>query len=83
LAQNYPNPFNPSTKIAFSIPEKAVVTLRVFDILGRQIQTIMNQSLSAGDYEVNWITKGIPSGVYFYRLDAGKHSAVRKAILLK
>jgi len=83
LAQNYPNPFNPSTKIAFTIPERALVSLKVYDILGREIQTILQKPLGVGEYEVNWMTNGLPSGVYLYRLEAGKYVAVRKAVLLK
>jgi hypothetical protein len=83
LAQNFPNPFNPSTRITFTIPEQADATLKVFDILGREVQTLLKAALAPGEYEVNWISAGLPSGVYFYRLEAGKYAAVRKAVLLK
>ncbi len=66
LQQNYPNPFNPSTRIAFSIPNSSFVSLKVFDILGNEISTLVNRELTSGSYEVEFIGKEIPSGVYFY-----------------
>lgn len=81
LNQNYPNPFNPSTKISYSIPEEGKVKLTVFDILGRKIQTLVNEELSAGSYEVEFNTsassataKSFSSGVYFYRLQVSPSS---------
>jgi flagellar hook assembly protein FlgD len=94
LHQNYPNPFNPSTAIPFEISENAFVTLEVYDVLGREIQTLINQDLSAGAYTVRWdgqsdIGLPVPSGMYFVRLTAIEESgtrsfaATRKIVLLK
>jgi hypothetical protein len=83
LNQNYPNPFNPSTKIGFSLPIAADVTLKVFNVLGQTVETIHSGMLSAGSHEVSWESDGAPSGVYFYRL-ASKHGVMtRKMVLLK
>ncbi len=83
LKQNYPNPFNPTTTIQFSIAEKSNVKLTITDMLGREIQTLVNDELSAGSYNYNFNANNLPSGVYFYRLDAGKFSSVKKMILMK
>jgi hypothetical protein len=83
LYQNYPNPFNPTTTIQFSIPERTNVKLSIFDVLGREIQTIVNDELSAGTYKFNFNANYLSSGIYFYRLDAGKFSSVKKMILMK
>ncbi|MBU2446417.1 MAG: CotH kinase family protein [Bacteroidetes bacterium] len=85
LYQNYPNPFNPSTTIKFSIPHSAFVTLKVYDILGREIANLMNEYKSAGSYEVNFETSKyhLASGIYFIRLNAGKFESVIKTMLLK
>jgi hypothetical protein len=68
LEQNYPNPFNPRTTIAFSLPKSGKVTLKIFDALGKEITTLLNQNLSAGQYRAVWETPNVPAGVYFYRL---------------
>jgi fructose-specific component phosphotransferase system IIB-like protein len=85
LFQNYPNPFNPETTIKFSIPEKEYVSLKVYNILGKLIAVIMNDERERGTYRVNFNSDryNLSSGVYFYRLEAGKYSSVRKLILLK
>lgn len=83
LAQNYPNPFNPSTTISFQLPERSFVVLKVFDMLGREVATVVRQSLDAGFHEVEWNASREPSGVYYYRIDAGKNSAVKKLLLMK
>jgi hypothetical protein len=83
LAQNYPNPFNPSTKIEFRIADPGFVSLKVFDILGNEIATLVNDHKPAGGYEVEWNAAGFPSGVYFYRLDAGLYSEVKRMILIR
>jgi hypothetical protein len=83
LNQNYPNPFNPSTMITFTVPERALVTVRVFDILGREVATLLNTSLNPGDYEVPWNASGLTSGVYLLRVESGKYAATRKAVLIK
>ncbi len=81
--QNYPNPFNPSTKIVFMIPERALTTVRVYDIIGREVGTLLQANLEPGRYEVNWNAKELSSGLYFYRIESGKFVAVKKAVLLK
>lgn len=83
LNQNYPNPFNPSTTITFSIPSKQFVTLKVFDILGIEIASLINEELTAGSYNKNWNPSNISSGVYFYQLKAGNFSQTKKMILTK
>ncbi|MDY0079067.1 MAG: T9SS type A sorting domain-containing protein [Ignavibacteriaceae bacterium] len=83
LSQNYPNPFNPSTTISFTIPVKAMVMLKVFDNLGREIKTLVNEVKESGRYDVEFIASNLPSGVYFYKLQAGDFTASRKLILIK
>jgi photosystem II stability/assembly factor-like uncharacterized protein len=83
LKQNYPNPFNPSTRISFSIPQNSFVTLKVFDVLGNEIETLVNRDLEAGSYELEFIGKNLTSGVYFYNITAGDFSKTMKMILSK
>jgi len=87
LKQNYPNPFNPATKIRFSIPAGNEITrnidLSVFDVTGRLVKQLTNEKLKPGVYEVDFNASGLPSGVYFYRMNAGSFSDTRKMILLK
>ncbi len=83
LEQNYPNPFNPSTAISFQLPERSFVVIKIFDMLGREVATIMDQNMEAGVHEVEWNASQQPSGVYYYRIEAGKNSAVKKLLLLK
>jgi len=90
LEQNYPNPFNPTTKIKFTIPsvtlsevEGSLATMKVYDVLGREVATLVNEEKPEGTYEVEWNAAGLPSGVYFYRLLAGEYVNIKKMILLK
>ena len=83
LNQNYPNPFNPITRISYSIPENTFTTLKVYDILGNDIQTLVNRELPAGSYEVEFDGTGLPSGVYIYKLISGKFVKTLKMNLLK
>lgn len=83
LSQNYPNPFNPSTKIAYEIPFQEVVKLRVYDILGNMVTTLINQEKPAGSYEVEFNTSSLSSGIYFYTLQAGNFMETRKMVFLK
>ncbi|MGA9291323.1 MAG: ScyD/ScyE family protein [Ignavibacteriaceae bacterium] len=83
LYQNYPNPFNPSTTIKFSIPQASFVTLNVYDILGKQITTLVNNEKPAGNYSINFNASNLPSGVYFYRMQAGSFASTKKFVLLK
>ncbi|MEJ2194691.1 MAG: T9SS type A sorting domain-containing protein [Ignavibacteriaceae bacterium] len=83
LYQNYPNPFNPSTKIEFRIAESGYVSLKIYDILGNEIATLLNDEKPAGAYQVEWNAEGFSSGMYFYELVAGKMKETRKMILMK
>ncbi|MBN2029648.1 T9SS type A sorting domain-containing protein, partial [bacterium] len=83
LGQNYPNPFNPSTSIDYQLPEKVFVTLKIFDILGNEVETLVNGSQHAGNHSVQFNASNLPSGVYYYRLEAGMNQETRKLLLLK
>lgn len=88
LLQNYPNPFNPTTAIRFSIPRAGFVSLKVYDVLGREVRTLVNEVRNPGSYEVRFDAAGLPSGVYFYRLtatanDGKEFTSVKKLILTK
>jgi hypothetical protein len=83
LKQNYPNPFNPTTTIIYQIKELSFVTLKVFDVLGKEITTLVNNEKPVGSYEVEFNATSLPSGIYFYRLQAGSFVETRKMILLK
>ena len=83
LSQNYPNPFNPSTTIQFVVPERAFVTLAIYDVLGNTIETIVSETMSPGVHVVRWNATYFANGTYFYRLQAGEFSQTRKLVLLK
>jgi photosystem II stability/assembly factor-like uncharacterized protein len=83
LLPNYPNPFNPSTTISFGLPSSAFVTLKIFDLLGREVAKLVSEPLPAGNHSRQWNGAGVASGVYFYRLQAGSFTATKKLILLK
>jgi hypothetical protein len=83
LYQNYPNPFNPSTKISYSIPELSFVRLKVYDVLGNEMATLVNEEKPAGNYLTEFFALDLPSGTYFCRLTANKFSETRKMILMK
>jgi uncharacterized protein (TIGR03790 family) len=83
LGQNYPNPFNPSTMITYSIASPQLVRLVLYDITGRVVATLVNSHMDAGTYSVQWNAGAMPSGVYFYKLDAGNFSSVKKLLLQK
>ncbi len=83
LSQNYPNPFNPTTLINYSIPSAQKVVLKVYDILGNEVATLVNQNQIAGNYSVDFNAAGLASGVYFYRLQSGSFIQMKKMILLK
>jgi hypothetical protein len=83
LYQNYPNPFNPSTKISWQSPGGDWQTLKVYDVLGNEVATLVDEYKPAGSYEVEWDAKNYPSGVYFYRLQAGSFVETKKLILMK
>ena len=92
LSQNYPNPFNPSTKIKFEIPDQSVlggwndnllVTLKVYDVLGNEVTTLINEEKPAGEYEIEFNGSNLPSGIYFYQIKAGSFTQTKKMVLLK
>ncbi len=83
LEQNYPNPFNPITNIRFRIVDFGFITLKVYDILGNEVATLVNEEPSAGEYEVEFDGTGIPSGIYFYQLKSGNFVQTKKMLLLK
>jgi hypothetical protein len=83
LAQNYPNPFNPSTVISFQLPVNSHVTLKVFDVNGRKVATLVDGNLEAGKHAVTFAPREAASGIYFYKITAGKFSQTRKAVLMK
>ncbi len=83
LEQNYPNPFNPSTNIRFSLPRASLITLIVFNLAGQEVATLLNEPREAGVHSLNWNARGLPSGIYFYRLQAGEFKETRKLLLLR
>jgi hypothetical protein len=83
LEQNYPNPFNPTTTIKFSIPVEVNVSLKIYDALGSEVETILNQKIEPGNYKYQWDASAYPGGVYFYRIIAGNFANTKKLILLK
>lgn len=83
LSQNYPNPFNPSTTINYQIPQSSFVSLKVFDVLGREVASLVNKQQSQGNYTVNFNASNLPSGVYIYKITAGNFVQTKKLMLLK
>jgi photosystem II stability/assembly factor-like uncharacterized protein len=83
LYQNFPNPFNPSTRIKYHIPENNFVSLIVYDVLGNEIEKIINNFQLAGNHEVSWTARNFPSGIYYYQLKAGSFTDSKKMILLR
>jgi hypothetical protein len=87
ISQNFPNPFNPNTVINYQLPAASIVILKIFDILGNEIETLVNEEQPAGVYEINWdaasIAGGMPNGVYFYRIQAGSFVETKKMLYLK
>jgi hypothetical protein len=83
LRQNYPNPFNPVTTIKYEVPSNGIIALRIFDILGREVATLVNEQKQLGKYDVQWNASNNSSGLYFYRIQAGKFVETKKMILLK
>jgi len=83
LKQNYPNPFNPMTVISYSLQQEAFVTIKIYDELGREMKTLISERQNAGDHSVNFDAGTLPSGVYFYKLQAGTYTATKKLMLLK
>ncbi len=83
LHQNYPDPFNPSTTIEYTIARPEFITLRIFNVLGEQITTMVAEQQAPGKYKVQWLADDFTSGIYFYRLTAGNFSETKKLVLLK
>ena len=83
LYTNYPNPFNPSTSIRFNLPKTSNAKLIIYDILGKEVTTLVNEKLITGSYEVDWNASGYPNGVYFYKLTTNDYFDVKKMVLIK
>jgi hypothetical protein len=83
LNQNYPNPFNPRTTISFDLPKTSEVTLKIFNILGEEVTTLVSDRLSAGSYSYDWDASNLASGVYLYRLQAGDYVEIRKMVVMR
>ncbi len=83
LSQNYPNPFNPTTNIGFRIANFGFVSLKVYDVLGREVATLINEEKFPGEYEIKFDASHLSSGIYFYKLQTEKYSSTKKMILLK
>jgi len=83
LQQNYPNPFNPTTSISYSIKEMGLVTLKIFDVLGREVSVLVNEVKEPGKYNINFDASKLSSGVYIYLLNAGSFTSSKKMILTK
>ena len=83
LDQNYPNPFNPATRIRYALPEPASVRMPIYDVLGREVAVLVDRQQAAGAYEVTFEASGLPSGLYFYRLETDRFSEIRQMSLIK
>jgi hypothetical protein len=83
LSNNYPNPFNPSTKISYTIPQRSNVSLKVFNLLGSEVASLVNEEKSAGVYQIEFNAANLSSGIYFYKLQADTFVETKKMILLK
>jgi Endoglucanase len=83
LSENYPNPFNPTTTISFQLPQRLHVTLKVYDVIGREVATLVNEELSVGNHTQQWNAMNMSSGIYFYRLQAGSFTETKKLVLVK
>jgi len=83
LSQNHPNPFNPSTIITYDLPKEGMVTIKIYDLLGREVKTLVDEYKSAGSYSVAFDARNLTSGTYFYRLTSGDFTEIKKLILMK
>ncbi len=83
MSQNYPNPFNPETKINFIIPSTGLVSLKVFDVLGKEVASLVNEVRNAGVHEVTFNASSLSSGTYFYRIETGNFVKTKKMMVLK
>ncbi|MBI2278658.1 MAG: T9SS type A sorting domain-containing protein [Candidatus Brennerbacteria bacterium] len=82
-SQNYPNPFNPTTTIAFSLPDRSHVRLAVYNALGEEVAALVDEEIAAGTHKTTWDASGLPSGIYFVRMNAHTFTATKKMVLLK
>jgi hypothetical protein len=83
LFQNYPNPFNPTTSIEYTVPNNGYISLKVYDILGNEIATLVNEQKSQGNYQIEFNADNLPSGTYFYKLTSGGFTEIKKMMLIK
>jgi hypothetical protein len=83
LEQNYPNPFNPSTAITYQVAKAGFVTIKVYNLLGQEVASLVNEEKVPGTYRHTWNAQGVPSGVYFYTMNSGSFAATRRMVLLK
>ncbi|MDZ4712411.1 MAG: T9SS type A sorting domain-containing protein, partial [bacterium] len=83
LSQNYPNPFNPTTKINFSVPVNSLVKLKIYDVLGKEVMTLINEQKQAGNYAAEFNGANLSSGIYFFRMEAGEFVDVKRMVLVK
>jgi hypothetical protein len=83
LYQNYPNPFNPTTTINYSVPKQSFVTIKVYDVLGREVATLVNENKPVGNYSIQFNANKLTSGIYFYGMESGSYSQAKKLLLLK
>ncbi|MBK7378649.1 MAG: T9SS type A sorting domain-containing protein [Ignavibacteriales bacterium] len=83
LSDNYPNPFNPNTSISYSIPENAFVTLKIYDVLGNEVEELINEQKEPGNYQIDFNASELSSGIYYYTLTAGNFTSTKKMILVK
>ncbi|MBP9582572.1 MAG: T9SS type A sorting domain-containing protein [Ignavibacteriaceae bacterium] len=83
LQQNFPNPFNPTTSIQYSVSSSQFVSLKIYDVLGNEIETLVNEEKTVGSYKVDWNASELPSGVYLYRVNTGRSNLLRKMILMR
>ena len=88
MHQNYPNPFNPTTQIRYDLPEDALVSIAIYDVMGRRIRSLMNTSQTAGYHTIRWdarndMGEGVSAGMYIYTIQAGEFRAMKKMVLLK
>ena len=83
LSQNYPNPFNPTTTIFYELPKQTRVTIKIFNMLGKEIASLVDEVKGPGRYDIDWNASGFASGVYFYKLQTGSYTSVKKLVLLR
>ncbi|MCL6099667.1 MAG: T9SS type A sorting domain-containing protein [Bacteroidetes bacterium] len=83
LEQNYPNPFNPSTTINYSLPRSGFVSMKIYDVLGKEIKTLISETKIAGNYSIKFDGVNLPSGIYFYQMKTSEYMRTKKMILLK